>query len=215
MTSEDLRVYVYLFAGIILFVEGFEVVFCKECRNSLASLQKLKDSVQGILKDKVWNAKRSHERIKIGISACPNACSAPQIKDFGAIAFIKPRVNEDACNSCKACLKACKEGAIEFSELPRFNENCVGCGDCVRACKRRAIEGEVLFRVMAGGKLGRHPKFAEVVAIVRSEESVAKILEKVLEISYERGVRFSYVRDGIKMLKEEISTLSECNGLNR
>ncbi len=194
-------------------MEGFEVEFCRACKNALIPIEDLKYEILKILEDKTWNARRSHERIKIGIAACPNACSSPQIKDFGVIGFIKPSVDPEKCNSCKACLKACKENAINFNSFPAFNENCIGCGDCMRACKTGAIRGESYFKVLAGGRLGRHPRFAEVVAVVKDEKEVLRVFEEVLRISYEKNKRFSYIDNSLEILRERIksSALSEVN----
>ncbi|WP_169302219.1 4Fe-4S binding protein [Ferroglobus placidus] len=196
-------------------MEGFEVEFCRACRNALSSLEHLKEGIAEILKGKIWKAKKSHEKIKIGISACPNACSSPQIKDFGVIAFIKPQVDLEKCNSCKACFRACRENAIDFNGYPSFHEKCIGCGDCMRACKTGAIKGETYFKVLAGGRLGRHPRFAEIVAIVKDENVVLRIFGEVLRISYERNERFSYIDDSIEILKKRITNLAFSQVNNR
>jgi len=189
-------------------VEGYEVSFCRECKNALTSLRKIKIGVEKITSENVWKARKIHEKIKIGVSACPNACSSPQIKDFGVIVFVEPAVDFEKCNSCKACLIACKESAITFKSYPAFNDNCIGCGDCMRVCKNSAIRGKVRFKVLAGGRLGRHPRFAETVATVESADDVLKILEEVISISTELGKRFSYIPNAVDVLRERIEKLA-------
>ncbi len=183
---------------------GFEINFCRHCKNSLFDLRILKDDIEVIVSNSLHSAKRSHERIKAGLSACPNACSAPQIKDFGVIAFITPELNSEKCISCGKCYEACKEDAIDFNGYPRFNENCIGCGDCLRACDQNAITGTVGFRIVAGGKLGRHPKFAQIIKVSDDPSEIIKAFRKVVEISEKHGKRFSHIEGCVSILSSEI-----------
>lgn len=56
------------------------------------------------------------------------------------------RIDEDKCNGCSACAKACHEGAIEMingkAKLTR-EDHCDGLGDCLPACLTGAISFEV------------------------------------------------------------------------
>lgn len=55
----------------------------------------------------------------------------------------KPKINEDLCRGCLACLKACANNGLEFDAAARKMrvnlENCVGCGRCLGACNFDAI----------------------------------------------------------------------------
>ena len=55
------------------------------------------------------------------------------------------RINEEKCNGCGACAKACHEGAIEMingkARLTR-EDYCDGLGDCLPACPVDAISFE-------------------------------------------------------------------------
>ncbi len=179
---------------------GFEVDFCRHCRNSLFDLRALKGEIESIALNSPHSAKRSHERIKAGFSACPNACSAPQIKDFGVIAFIIPELDPEKCVSCGKCHEACRENAIDFHMQPEFNENCIGCGDCMRACEHNAIAGSVKFKLLAGGKLGRHPRFAEVFMVTDDPSVIEKIFRRVVEISEKHEKRFSHIDGCVELL---------------
>ena len=172
---------------------GFEIDFCRHCRNSLFDLRSLKEEIESIAFISSHSAKRSHERVKAGFSACPNACAAPQIKDFGVIAFIIPHLDPEKCVSCGKCHEACRENAIDFNGYPSFNENCIGCGDCMRACDQNAISGDIEFRIMAGGKLGRHPRFAQTVKISNDPSDIIQAFRRIVEISEKHGKRFSHV----------------------
>ncbi len=52
------------------------------------------------------------------------------------------KIDEDTCNGCGACAKACHEGAIEMvngkAKLTR-EDYCDGLGDCLPACPTNAI----------------------------------------------------------------------------
>lgn len=55
------------------------------------------------------------------------------------------KIDEEKCNGCSACAKACHEGAIEMIEgkakLTR-EDYCDGLGDCLPACPTNAISFE-------------------------------------------------------------------------
>lgn len=105
----------------------------------------------------------AHLRFSIGIAACPNACSRPQIMDVGFIRTEYPEMVPDRCTGCGACVTACREGCLSLKDscIAFASASCVGCGDCRKACPSDAIraarEG---FRVLVGGRLGRHPRLA-------------------------------------------------------
>ena len=56
------------------------------------------------------------------------------------------KIDQDKCNGCGACAKACHEGAIEMingkAQLTR-EDYCDGLGDCLPACPTNAITFEV------------------------------------------------------------------------
>jgi len=156
-----------------------------------------------------------HQRLKIAIASCPNCCSMPQIRDFGVHVRAKVFVDESiACNGCGNCLRACKEGAIRITGRRKEkqgevgeknsgqNENkfvtinydrCVHCGLCAEVCPTGTIKTEKkCFRVMIGGKLGRHPRFADDLIQFADESEVINALDVCVEaiLNEKREKRF-------------------------
>ncbi|KLU58962.1 anaerobic sulfite reductase subunit C [Peptococcaceae bacterium CEB3] len=121
-----------------------------------------------------------HHLPKIGISACPNGCSQPQIRDIGVMGFIKPRFEAELCTDCRICAGVCLEDAIDF-ESGSFRldpESCLGCGDCIRSCPSGALrKGESGWKLLQGGRVGRHPRFGEPSGqVVTDEEALSWVL---------------------------------------
>jgi len=172
-------------------VKGFQVETCFSsggCPNSImdiadlsSSIEKilLKENIKGFLKRRVKGSLKFHHEFRVSISGCPNACSRPQIADIGIIGVCTPEISVDNCSLCGECERVCKEGAVSFnSVLPLINESkCLLCGQCLKACPEGVIEeGKKGFKILIGGKLGRHPGLAmEIPGIFSAEETVEKV----------------------------------------
>lgn len=139
-----------------------------------------------------------HQRFRVAISGCPNACSQPQISDFGVIAGAMPENTNEECISCGKCVSACMENSVEMLDNEALIDyiTCVGCGDCARACPTGAIRAERKgFSVMIGGRLGRHPQLAQEIIHLATEEEVIIALDACLEMYIQEkrpNERFSY-----------------------
>ncbi len=118
-----------------------------------------------------------HQIFKIGVAGCPNSCSQPQIKDLGVHARALVYVDETcACTGCRRCIEACKEDAITIDKdrnVTISNEKCVFCGLCAEVCPTGTIKIEAKgYRIMVGGMLGRHPRFASDLIGLATESEV-------------------------------------------
>ena len=105
-----------------------------------------------------------HLRLRVALAACPNACTMPQVRDLGVVATLMPQTIRPECNGCGACERTCRERAIVVQDgRAVFHKGrCVGCGQCIQSCSRQAIDaGPVRLRVLVGGRMGRHPRWAQ------------------------------------------------------
>jgi len=156
-------------------------------------------------------ALRHHVRFKVALAACPNACTMPQIRDVGIIARLTPQGIGPGCNGCGSCRKACREEAITMREdrARLHRERCVGCGACTHACPQEAIESEGMrLHVLVGGRMGRHPRWAEELCIVEVQ-SVPGVLLAFLdylgrEARPPEGAAAVVERTGLEPLRQHV-----------
>jgi dissimilatory sulfite reductase (desulfoviridin) alpha/beta subunit len=139
------------------------------------------------------------DQFSVSISGCPNGCSRPQIADFGLLQAQHPEVDAEKCTGCGECAQGCREGAIDLeSGIARIDPTyCLSCGVCIRSCPEQALfPSRHGYRVLVGGKLGRHPRLAEELPGIYSREEMLAALQKCLALHqghYRTGVRFGQV----------------------
>lgn len=159
---------------------------------------------------------------RAAVAECPNACSQPQIKDFGVIQESLPGKSGAECTKCGLCVKACREkGIILDGTGPSINfELCARCGACVRACPTGTLRPEKKgFSILVGGRLGRHPRLAVRALEMTDEEGVLLALRTAAR-AYIRegrpGERFGDLADrlGIGPIKEEIAAAVKTRDFN-
>ncbi len=191
-------------------VKGYQIDACfgaGGCPNRIADtdisgkIEKILKSADlvGFLREQVGENLKFHHEFRITVSDCPNACSQPQIKDIGIIGAQVPTITENECIRCNACVEACREGAIVLpatSETPEIDFSlCVKCGQCVRACPTGTIAaGKTGYRVLVGGKLGRHPRLARELPGIYSEAEVLDIVRRCIDYykaNSKNGERFA------------------------
>lgn len=140
--------------------------------------------LKSFLKQKVEGPLKLHHNFRVSISECPNGCSRPQIADFGLLGAEMPTVSEAPCSGCGACIETCREEAIFlYEEAVQINESkCLACGQCIRVCPTGTLTAaEKGYRILLGGKLGRHPRLAEELQEIFSSDDVLKFLDLYLE----------------------------------
>lgn len=159
---------------------------------------------------------------RAAVAECPNACSQPQIKDFGAIQHSLPGKGGAACTKCGLCVKACRENGIVLDGTgPSIDFGlCARCGACVRVCPTGTLRQEKKgFSVLVGGRLGRHPRFGVRVIEMTDEEGVLLALRAAAR-AYIRegrpGERFGDLADrlGVGRIKEEIKAAFKDRNFN-
>jgi anaerobic sulfite reductase subunit C len=178
-------------------IKGYQVETCfgpDACSNRAAVSDGLIEEIErmlagkdleGFLKAKVDGPLKFHHEFRISVSDCPNACSRPQIVDIGLIGASTPKRGKEPCNQCSACVEACKESAIFLGDDgPVIDEAvCLGCGACIRACPTGTLEVEKGgYRVLLGGKLGRHPRLGEELPGIHAPEEIPDIVERFVDI---------------------------------
>jgi len=156
-------------------------------------IEKLLDKLQlgEHIKARVKKKLILHQKFRVALAGCPNCCPQPQIKDFGIHGQAVPVYTETPCVECMECVDVCKEvEAIRVNDaIPIFDYDlCVFCGDCEKICPTGSIENKQIgLRIMAGGRLGRHPQLAVILKELADEDSVYEILQDLIK-QYKKGV---------------------------
>ncbi len=163
-----------------------------------------KADLAGFIETDVSSAIKTHQKFRISLAECPNACTQPQIKDIGIIGACMPQITDATCTHCNACVEACRENAVSLkpaTAVPVITADlCLACGSCVKACASGTIkEGKQGWRVMLGGRLGRHPRLALELPGIFDQDQVMDIVKRCLacyKTAVTRGVRFADVYRG-------------------
>ncbi|HHT9137949.1 MAG TPA: 4Fe-4S binding protein [Candidatus Wunengus sp. YC60] len=182
-------------------------ILSNKLRNRLEELrftEKLIEKVEGQI--------LPHHSMKLAVSGCPNSCSMPQIKDFGVHAVEPVSVDPDCkCIECMKCVETCREDAITVKNgtVTIDKEKCVHCGLCARVCPTGTIKAEQKkYRVMIGGKVGRHPRFALDLLPQADESTTLKALDVCVDIiltsKTEHRFRTLIEQQGIEEIKKRI-----------
>lgn len=198
-------------------MKGFEVSTCfggTGCPNVAFSGTRLVAEIENILegadllaflKQNVKGDLKFHHEFRVSVSDCPNACSRPQIVDIGIIGASLPALSEEPCSYCYTCVDVCRENAVSFDEngdAPVIDlEACLACGKCIQECPTGTLaEKEAGFRVLLGGRLGRHPRLALEVPGIHTHDDVLDIVRKSIRFykdNSKNGQRFSHLLSSV------------------
>lgn len=138
----------------------------------------------------------AHDKLRITVAGCPNACSRPQIADLGVVGRVRPHFDESACAACGDCVSQCPDQAIAVEEtLTWFSGRCQGCLGCSSVCDYDAVSLSTPWgQVLMGGKLGRMPQLARPAAEVNDPWEMIGIFSQAVESYLNHaplGVRFA------------------------
>jgi len=158
-----------------------------------------KRNLKAFLKERVKGPLKMHHEFRVSVSDCPNACSRPQIVDLGFIGASRPEVSDEACSECEACVEICKEDAISLKGGYPFvdNSKCLSCGQCIEVCPTGTLKEKTKgYRILVGGKLGRHPRLATELSGIYALEDALKIADQCLDYyqsNCQGGERFGQI----------------------
>ena len=157
-------------------IKGFSLEACfgsSGCHNAAVSSADVVSNLDSLLeradlltflRSRLGERLKLHHQLRITIADCPNSCSQPQIKDIGIIGQAQIECNPNECTGCGECEAVCEESAIVLKDgfLVGVDEKlCVQCGACAHVCPTESLSTTGgTFRVLVGGKLGRHPQLA-------------------------------------------------------
>ena len=175
-------------------MKGFQVETCfgsQGCPNRVMEDDGLVQSIEalllaedlrGFLNQTVNGPLKFHHEFRIALAECPNACSQPQIKDMGIIGAATPERTDVPCSECAACVDVCREEAVTLDASPGgpvFDwKRCVRCGQCIGVCPTGTIaSGNRGYRLLIGGKLGRHPRLATELQGLYDRDQVLRVLK--------------------------------------
>ena len=129
-------------------------------------------------------------KVRIAISACPNACTSPMLNEIGITGRIQPIRTPGVCTGCGTCVEFCKEEAISIKKGISVLDpaRCVQCGTCIRSCPFHLLKssGEH-YLISVGGRRGRHPSIGRELITVNSPSAAADVVEKVVQWVYRRA----------------------------
>ena len=173
-------------------VKGYSLEVCfgsSGCQNAVVVsadlVSQLEDLLEKadlltLLRSRLGERLKLHHQLRVTLSDCPNSCSQPQIRDIGIVGQAQILCEPEECIACGECEPVCDESAILLKDgfLVGIDEElCVQCGGCARVCPSDAITTpKGTYRVLVGGKLGRHPQLArELTKDLNSDQVLALV----------------------------------------
>jgi dissimilatory sulfite reductase (desulfoviridin) alpha/beta subunit len=127
-----------------------------------------------------------HTNFTVSISACPNNCTAAEVKDIGIHGVAIPELtNPENCTKCRKCMDTCPDKCIMMEETGPviIKKHCKQCGACAIECPEGAMtivkKGH---RFMVGGHFGRWHHIGHELFKIGDEEKVFKALEASLNL---------------------------------
>ncbi len=123
-------------------------------------------------------------KFKIGIVGCPNNCAKAQLNDLGFMGQCVPKIENDKCIECEACISACKVKAIAKTNggIEINRSKCINCGSCICQCPTGALSVERQgFGVYLGGRFGREYRMGKRVKGLYTIEEAVELTGRILD----------------------------------
>jgi anaerobic sulfite reductase subunit C len=185
-------------------VKGYALETCfggSGCQNAVGVSAELVSRLEEILeradllsflRNHLGEKLKLHHQFRVTVADCPNSCSQPQIKDIGVIGEVEIQCEPGVCSGCGECAAVCEESAVALDDdrLSGIDdESCVRCGACARVCPTEALKtGRGGYRILVGGKLGRHSQFARELARGLDVDQAVALVSRSVEV-YKAGAR--------------------------
>jgi anaerobic sulfite reductase subunit C len=205
-------------------IKGFQVEACfgnSGCPHRIGNSDNLQHKIEAVLRDEnilgflkncVPGGLKFHHEFRVTLADCPNACSQPQIRDIGIIGAALPLITGKECSHCNQCVEVCQEKAITIGPMmdtPIIDQKiCVRCGLCIARCPTGTIaKKRDGFRILLGGKLGRHPRLSEEIPGIFNETQVLEIIQRCVSFFKQKnrhGERFGEILEKHPSFIEEI-----------
>ncbi len=162
--------------------------------------------------DDRYFARELPHKFKFGITGCQNNCLKAEENDLGIKGGIKVAWKQENCIGCGVCVKACRSGAIDFTDgkITVDSSKCNFCGRCCKSCPTDAWDEVHGYIVSFGGLFGNHINKGEtIIPFIEDKEKLMKVCDAAIEFFAENanaGERFKFTLDrvGIDKLKEKI-----------
>jgi len=206
-------------------VKGYSLEACfgsSGCDNSVVASADLVSDLENLLekadlltflRSRLGDRLKLHHQLRVTIADCPNACSQPQIKDIGIIGQAQIAADPEECTGCGECETVCDESAIVLNDgfLVSIDEDlCVQCAACARICPTEAISNPACtYRMLVGGKLGRHPQLAREFTRDLDADQVLNLVGSIVDYykaNAKSGERFGALinRIGWEMFRKAV-----------
>ena len=171
---------------------GSQVIEVRDIKKKIEKkLQEMK--VSEMVADMLHDDERilPHHRVTFSISACPNACTGPEAREFGIHGTCIPVITDAECTQCYSCVKKCPDAAVVLIHgRPVIDfSKCKICEACVKVCQSGTLtSGKRGYRLMVGGGFGRHFKLGYEIFRNASEEELFNAIESCISIIKEKAV---------------------------
>jgi anaerobic sulfite reductase subunit C len=179
-------------------VKGYTLETCfggSGCQNAVVDFPELLSRLEELLeradllsflRNHLGERLKLHHQFRVTLADCPNSCSQPQIKDIGIVGEVEIQSEPEACSGCGECAALCEESAVTLEDdrlVGIDGESCVRCGACSRVCPTEALKtGRGSYRVLVGGKLGRHPQLGRELARGVDADQVVALVSQIVEV---------------------------------